>query len=55
MAEIVVDQDGMALSCQDAGDHPPNVPSAASDQNSQDSLPPILYANWVPVASEYYR
>ena len=53
MAEIVVNQDGMALSCEDTGNHPPNVPSSASDQNSQDSQPPIHYANWVPVASEY--
>ena len=44
MAEVVVDDDSMALLYEGESDHPPNVPSPASDQNSQDSRPPILYA-----------
>ncbi len=52
VAEIVVDNSSMALSFQYTGDYPTNVPSSPSDQNSQNSPPPILYAKCVPAASE---
>lgn len=53
VAEIVVDDDGMALLGQSASDRPTYVPSAASDQNSQPGVPPILYAKWVPASSDF--
>lgn len=53
VGKVVVDQNGMALLGENASDRPTNVPSSARDQNSQLSLPPILYAKWVPAASDF--
>jgi hypothetical protein len=55
VAEVVVDNDGMAILSQNACDCPTYVPSSTGDQNSQLARPPIDYANCVSAASDIYN